>query len=492
MSVFTQKAQEEKMKQTDWKIIYHNYQGLEKKAVDFLSKEAGKYLIRINDLYRLYVLPCEKEGAKIDTNAIVLGLWQESGTVRKYATEEEIKPNGFLVKVIKNPDNENGRIVVITAKDEKELFYGAVSFIDDYMPANSPAHGAVRLRQFIFDEPMKEWSYSENSNNKTRSIFTWGHPINDYLKYIDNMARLKLNQLIIWNDYMPVNVEDVIAYAHSYGIEILFGYSWGWVELCGKITDISDARLKELKEQIIRRYEENYAKINCDGIYFQSFTERGDEYIGGRLIAEAVTTLVNDTANTLLEKYPNLKLQFGLHATSVKNHLEEIAKVDKRIEILWEDCGVFPYSYFPEVADEEKFEEALAFTKKILTLRGNAPVGLVFKGVMMMDWTNFVYQSGPFVLGNNSPSIIERDRLIREGAWRIFSAEWMQYGNYAKRMLEFIKENAIGDVNCNIAGTFDGGIYFPQAVLSQMFRTVDGEYGEIMKKVARRDYVELG
>ena len=124
------------MKQTDWKIIYHNYQGLEKKAVDFLSKEAGKYLIRINDLYRLYVLPCEKEGAKIDTNAIVLGLWQESGTVRKYATEEEIKPNGFLVKVIKNPDNENGRIVVITAKDEKELFYGAVSFIDDYMPAN--------------------------------------------------------------------------------------------------------------------------------------------------------------------------------------------------------------------------------------------------------------------------------------------------------------------------------------------------------------------
>ena len=49
MSVFTQKAQKKKMKQTDWKIIYHNYQGLEKKAVDFLSNEAGKYLIRIND-----------------------------------------------------------------------------------------------------------------------------------------------------------------------------------------------------------------------------------------------------------------------------------------------------------------------------------------------------------------------------------------------------------------------------------------------------------
>ncbi len=480
------------MKQTSWKIIYHNYQGLEQKAVDFLSKEAGRYLIRENDLYRLYVLPCEKKQEKIENNAIVIGLWQKSETVRKYASETEIKENGYLVKVVKNPENENGRIVVITAKDEKELFYGAVSFIDDYLPENAPKHGAVRLRQFIFDEPMAEWSYSESSNNKTRSIFTWGHPINDYRKYIDNMARLKLNQLIIWNDHMPVNVEEIIDYAHSYGIEILFGYAWGWIDGCSTLTDVSDARLKELKEWIIRHYEENYAHVNCDGIYFQSFTERGDEYIGGRLIAEAVTTLVNDTSNELLEKYPNLKLQFGLHATSVKNRLDEIAKIDKRIEILWEDCGVFPYSYFPEVADEEKFHEALDFTKKLLTLRGDAPVGLVFKGVMMLDWTKFVYQNGPFVLGNNSASIIERDRLMREGAWRIFSAEWMQYGNYAKRMLEFIKENAQGDVNCCIAGTFDGGVYFPQAVLSQLFRTLDGEYGEIMKKVARRDYVELG
>ena len=480
------------MKQTEWKIIYHNYQGLEKKAVDFLSKEAGRYLIRENELYRLYVLPCEKEGAKIDTSAIIVGLWQDSELIRKYVCEKEIKTNGYLVKVIKNPENENGRIVLISAKDEKELFYGAVSFIDDYIPANAPKHNAVRLRQFIFDEPMPEWSYSESSKNATRSIFTWGHPINDYRKYIDNMARLKLNQLIIWNDHMPVNVEEVIEYAHSYGIEIIFGYAWGWIDGCNTLTDISDKRLKELKAEIIRHYEENYARINCDGIYFQSFTERKDEYIGGRLIAEAVTTLVNDTANELLKKYPHLKLQFGLHATSVKDRLDEIAKVDKRIEILWEDCGVFPYSYFPEVADEEKFKETLAFTKKILTLRKDAPVGLVFKGVMMLDWTKFVYQSGPFVLGNNAQAIMERDRLMREGAWRIFSAEWMQYGNYAKRALEFIQENALGDVNCCMAGTFDGGIYFPQAVLSQMFRSVDSEYGEIMKKVVRRDYVELG
>lgn len=74
----------------------------------------------------------------------------------------------------------------------------------------------------------------------------------------------------------------------------------------------------------------------------------------------------------------------------------------------------------------------------------------------------------------------------------LFSRSWFLYSigvmpncflNKRRKYTSLIKQRA---------GTFDGGIYFPQAVLSQMFRTVDGEYGEIMKKVARRDYVELG
>ena len=352
------------MKQTEWKIIYSRYEGLQKKAVDFLSKEAGRYLIREDGVYRIHVLPCEKEGAEIEKNAFIVGLWQESETVRKFARESEIKEGGFLLKVVENPQVENGRLVIIAAKDERELFYGAVSFIDDYIPSFAPASGGVRRAEEIFDKPLATYCYSEQPLNKTRSVFTWGHPINDYRAYIENMARLKLNQLILWNDFVPVNVKDVIDYAHSFGIEVLCGYAWGWIDGCYQIKDISDERLEKLKEETIRQYEEEYAHLGCDGIYFQSFTERHDEYIAGRLIAEAVTTFVNDTANDLLKKYPNLKLQFGLHAISVKNHLDEIAKVDKRIEIIWEDCGEFPYNYLIEVQSEEKFIQTLEFTKK--------------------------------------------------------------------------------------------------------------------------------
>lgn len=481
------------MKSCEWKIVYQNYQGMEKKAVDFLSKELGKYLVREEGVYTIYVLPCERASGEIEKNAVLVGLYGESELIQKYVQPNEFEADGFLVKVIANPDNGEGRIMIVTAHDERELFYAAVSLVDDYVPENTPWHGGVRMPQIIFDEPLNAYAYTERADFKTRSVFTWGHPINNYREYIENMARLKLNQLIIWNDYMPVNVEEIIDYAHSYGIEVLFGYSWGWKPGFGKnITDISDSRLQELKKEIIACYEGNYLSTRCDGIYFQSFTENKNEYVGGRLIAEAVTTLVNDTANELLMKYPNLKLQFGLHAMSVRNHLDEIKKVDKRIEILWEDCGTFPYDYAPYVNDEQAFAETVEFTKKILTLRGDAPVGLVFKGMMTLDWTRFVKQSGAFVLGGNSAEITAHDQRLRRGAWKNFSADWMQYGEYAMKMLEAIAQNALGEVNMCMAGAYDGGIYLPQALCAQMFRTRDREYGETLKKVARREGVIIG
>ena len=78
--------------------------------------------------------------------------------------------------------------------------------------------------------------------------------------------------------------------------------------------------------------------------------------IGERNVAETVVNLVNEAAEELWKITPDLHLIFGLHATSVREQLDKIAKVDKRIEILWEDCGEFPYHYRPHVRDREKYE----------------------------------------------------------------------------------------------------------------------------------------
>ena len=52
------------------------------------------------------------------------------------------------------------------------------------------------------------------------------------------MARQKFNELVLWNDYIPVNIEDIIDYAHSYGIKVVLGYSWGWKEIAKKAKEV--------------------------------------------------------------------------------------------------------------------------------------------------------------------------------------------------------------------------------------------------------------
>ena len=475
------------MKQTEWKIIYTNYQGPEKRAVNFLYKEAGRMLIREPNVYRVHVFPCEKEGCAVSKNAFFVSCYENSPAIQKLVEAKEIPENGFLVKVMPNPEDPEGRFVILTAHTPVNVFYAATSFIDDYIPQYGKVVGSNFMPDLTFDEPIKECCYTQVPDHKTRSIFTWGHSINDYRAYIDNMARLRFNELALWNDFVPLNIKEIIDYCHSYGILVNLGYSWGWLpHQCAGITDITDDALREMKDDIVRKFVEEYVPTGCDGIYFQSFTEQEREHIGGRLIAEAVTTLVNMTAKEIWEIKPDLKLQFGLHASSVSTHLDEIAKVDPRIEILWEDCGEFPYGYDPYIKDETAYENTLIFTKKLLELRGGAGVGLVFKGVMMLDWTKFIHQYGPYVMGENHKDIAAHDRYIRAQGWRSFSADWMRNGDRVAQMVQFINANKQGDVNMCAAGTFDGGIYLPFALCAQMYWHCDEDYKDILKTVSKR------
>lgn len=480
------------MKQTDWKIIYSSYTGVAKGALRLLSKEVSKYVVREEGIYRLYILPCEKEGCEVSKNAFILGLYQDSPLIQSLVEESEIKEGGFLVKVIENPADAMGRLVILTAKDEKELLYSVVSFIDDYLPgAGSPRNGCIFMPNRAFDERLKLYSYTAAPEHPVRSIFTWGHNINNYREYIDNMVRAGYNELILWNDYVPVNIDEVISYAHEYGISIILGYTWGWKSF-RKAENITDEQIEALKVSIIKEFEECYAPIKCDGIYFQSFTERNTEYIGDKLVARVVTDMVNEISDELLKIKPGMRIIFGLHATSVVNRLDEIARVDKRVEILWEDCGDFPYDYESRIWNQEKYDASFEFTKKLLELRGGVGVGIVFKGVMMMDWSQFIYQRGPYVLGESAESQCDHDRRIREAAWRRYSAEWMQYGEAAGRMMKFINDNELTPTTMCLAGTFDGGAYLPFAVCGQMFRGYDGDYPTLLNRVARRSYISLG
>ena len=478
------------MDKRNWKIIYTSYSGLEKKAIELVSKEMGAYILRDNGIYTIHVLPCENvKTAVIDKNVVVIGLHEENEIIQKYISADEIANDGYVVKVMTNPENPELKMALITAKEPTALFYGAVDFVDDYFVKAAPVHGAVRLCNEIFDFDLPDYYNASAPTIKTRSVFTWGNPINDYRDYIQNMARLKLNQLILWNDYVPLNAKDIVEYAHEFGIRVVWGFAWGWSTNC---AEIDFNALDELAESIIKTYEEQYEPTGADGIYFQSFTELPVDSIGDKLVAEVVTDFVNMVAGKIYERHPNLSIQFGLHATSVKDHLEFIANVDKRVEIMWEDCGCFPYSYEPFENDEERFVQTEDFTDKILALRQEGRVSMLFKGFMTLDWVGrFVHQAGPFILGDASQRIVEHDKEMLKQSWRFLQSGWLQNGELVQRMIKRIHKNGNPEITLGMAGQFAGGIWLPEALCAQMLWECDKPYHEILEKVAKRRCVDI-
>ena len=233
-------------------------------------------------------------------------------------------------------------------------------------------------------------------------------------------------------------------------------------------------------------------KTDCDGIYFQSFTELHSDSVSGKCVAETVVNLVNETASELFRLSPDLHIQFGLHATSVKNNLDYISKVDKRIHIVWEDCGAFPYNYnADEVSD---FDSTFALTKKLVTLRGkNERFGAVFKGMPKLDWTRFEHFSSSYILGEHSESFIQNRLPDKKKIWKKLQADWLRNAEYIRKTVELIA-NSGKDVILEALvedSIFERKIMFPAALYAELLWTPDKPVHEILSDVAGYPCVEF-
>ena len=249
---------------------------------------------------------------------------------------------------------------------------------------------------------------------------------------------------------------------------------------------------KELAEKRLKK-EKEYKEIGGDGIYFQTFTELTKDNIDGVLIAEAATKFVNKTAALFYEKYPDIELQFGLHATSVSNRLEFLKAIDSRIRIVWEDCGAFPFSYMPN--DIDSFDVTKKFVNVISTLRGkNERFGVVTKGLVKLDWLQFEHATGAQCIGivskNMKNNRIDRKRRI----WRYIQAGWLKNADKAYEMVQEMFHLKNGDL-CVFAlvedGMFEENIAYPVALYSEMLWDCNGDYKQLMKDVALRSYVDF-
>ena len=478
-----------KIEKRNWEILYSRYEGPEKKAIELIYREMENLILRDAEDYTYHVMPVRRATEGLSTrHAVIVGTYEENELVRRYVNADEIPTNGFLVKVFDDPENTERKLAVITAHASREVFYGATDFVDDYFAFAEPRRVIIHFPRELFTEHLPDYTHASSPKNLVRSVFTWAHPIHDYRTYIDNAARLRLNALIFWNDFLPINARDIADYAHEYGMKLIWGFAWGWSRKCA-LADLTPEGLLRMKEQILKKYEDEYADCGADGIYFQSFTEMKEATIGDRLVAEVVTEFVNDVASALLKKHPALLLQFGLHASSVKNHLSYLEKLDKRVEIMWEDCGPFPYHYDPTLLDDA---EAIRITDAVFSLRDGVACSALYKGHLTLDWVgeHFAHQSGPYILGLASPDTVARNRETVRPLWKSFQNDWLKYGEHAHRISRHIQKNH-PTASVGLCGQFADFLPFSEALCAEMLWNADEPYEIILDRVMKRRSVEM-
>ena len=302
-------------------IVYGELKNdLQKRAVEELTK----ILLDCTQSYPI----CIPYGEAVDTEAyrfVYLGTKKTNSYIKAASFASLTVAESYAIAVKINT-------VVIEGFDDAGVLYGVLDFYNKYIVKIENPENADHLSHLFAEGDLPAFSCVSAPDIKERGLWTWGHVIYDYRDYLSNMMRLKMNGVIIWNDFAPVNQEEIVAYAHSCNIKVYWGFSWLWDTSCNRR---SVKNLEGEAQKIFEKYEKEYASSGGDGIYFQTFTELKTDNIEGVLVAEAATKFVNETSALFYEKYPSLEIQFGLHATSVRDKLSFLQAVDSRIRIVW-------------------------------------------------------------------------------------------------------------------------------------------------------------
>lgn len=467
-----------------WHLVYGSYSGISKKAIDTVYRIVSGY---VSYIFTANSFESFTEEKSQEVYPIIIGTRESNPLISEFADRGIItipeKKEGYTIKVTKSIYSNDKQMIVIAGNDENGLLYGCMDFENVYLAEKFYTH-KHHPTYFIkpFEDEMPEYERISSPSLSQRGLWTWGHVIYDYKKYLDNMAKLKMNIITIWNDFVPVNAKDVVEYAHSLGIRVIWGYSWGW----GEEFDISDsAQIDKWKEYAISTYKSQYAHTGGDGIYFQTFTETENDTINGVVIAAAVTKWVNTISAAMLEEYPDLEIQFGLHASSVKEKLDYIKNIDSRVSIVWEDAGAFPYAY--TAGNLEGFENTISLVKEICKLRGNnEKFGSVLKGLICLDWGNFEHQRGNFILGSGYKCKAERRNTIKE-IWKYADAHWIKNADKAYEIIKLIVKETKGNAIITALvedGLFEESIPYSVAILADMLWSDSEDIKDIMCRCA--------
>jgi hypothetical protein len=437
-----------------WTVFYGSYTGVSRHALHRLYGAVQYFLP--------YVIACDPATGslnKVPGHAIIMGTPDDNLLVRSLEEKGIIfvpeAGQGYTIARIESPLHAGNHIIVIAGRDENGVLHAVYDFCrqlsDRHICSENP--DPVQLSDAFDTIPL--FDIREQPCIHRRGIWTWGYVIHDYRRFIDNMAQLRMNMLVMWNDCLPLNINEIIAYAHARGIGIIPGFHWGWGLEGLDISSTGDrARIKDM---VLENYFENYRDRAIDGIYFQTLTEHRETELHGQPFAAVVCSLVNEIGQEILKEKPDLRIEFGLHATSIREHYTDLAQLDPRITIVWEDVEGFPYTYEPVWHEQETLEKTIEYTRKLIALRPGLEFAMVAKGWTTLDWSNEFEHHGSFILGEETREAITERLKTRQQRWDAVNKLWYENAGHAAR---FYRELLKCKPSCvSVYGLIEDGLF---------------------------------
>ena len=466
-----------------WKVVYSSAEGPEGRALEVLTERLGAYLLREGHLSTTFVLPLEKVGGEpvaTKRDMIVVGIPSENAVLKSLLGKTAVPKGGYAIKTF----NAKGRNVVLLAGDTPSaVLWAAFDFLDVVAPdlERRLANHAGRYAGTLFRaKTVPAFECVREPETPVRSIFSWGHVVDDCNTLFRSMARARFNRAILWNDQYVVNAREVVDMAHSWGVQVYWGCSWGWT-LSGKNPKNFD--LKKVADEIVEEWRTKWRHMGGDGIYLQSFTETSNATIGGRPIPEAAAELVNEVARRIRAEAPGLDIVFGLHSNSMKRKgaAEAIAKVDPSIEILWENCGGFP---FWECDLNGRGGADVALCDRALA--NNNLVGFAWKAQIRMDWANYVPPAGPFLLGCAGKKVLARDTDVTEARLASYDEEWIARGRSAWELIRHLRSGGKAPREFNAVVEQVSPYAFATQCQAELFWSSKDDWDEIARRARAR------
>jgi hypothetical protein len=488
----------EKYEHPRWQVVYGEYSGINKFALSETVSALQAFLPYVVEVNSCNDINCENT----QDHLLVIGETDSNKLLRELSEKNLLAvpdhPEGYSIRIGQQPWNNALKVIAICGASPAGTLYGVEHF-------NTEIIGHEAVRDLPEDKlnvlaELPERTISEQPVIQQRGIWTWGYPVYDYRNFIDNMARLRMNTMIIWNDIPPVDFPDLIEYANSRAINVIPGFHWGW----GRKLDLScPENIAAIKNHVLDDFNRNYADLDINAIYFQTLTETPETKVGSHSIAKLSCNLVNEIGNDLLKIRPDIKIYFGLHAVSILDDYSSFESLDKRISIVWEDAGVIPYCIDPvtNLKDTHRgwrppmddLPKTIDYSKKLAALRNRQEFMMVAKGFPNISWSDFENHK-KFLLAGQTPYRINEKLHSRKALWNRVNSRWIKNYPAALRFFnEILAEKPRETMVTALIedGMFEAGIMDGPAIFGAMLWNPSHDADYYMRFISNDYYSKM-